>query len=377
MVKGGLDLTIEDVFRLAGEYAGIHSFQFDDDIADDFDDADAWDTGGATGTWTIDTERLKGVGPGGSAWGFCLSDTYEAPKAFVLEVDAESLYGAVVILATDADNFVWCWWTLSNVGISRYVGGTDAVLCSVPKYADYPHTMRISVQPAIDGDECFISWWSNGAFMANAHLDTYPAGRKIGFGSYHTNTVYFDDLRIPELTEVPEVVTLDVGETPGGALQRALGRRHINYYVRFEGGLRAWRPKVVASSLTLGTGDVSAHTEAIDRRGLVSHWRQVGAWDSADAFDEDLLEQIGHRFHKDDNPDLMTQEDCQTEAEHSLVRAQEYAHQLQADMPFCVLLEPEDRLTIDGEEWLLTSVTVKLLAGALEAGASLREYTYE
>lgn len=375
-VKGGQDVTIEGVFRAMSAYAGIHSFQFDDEFADEFTATTQWDVAGAEGTWQIVSNQMQGSGTSG--WQFCVTNTYETPKAFVLDIDSPSgSYGAVGVLATDKDNLIFCWWTATAVGITQRSGDSDTTLCNLAKSEGSPQQIRVSVQPAISGGDCFISWWSNEEFMANAHLNTYPTGRKLALGCYAANTVTFDNAHIPELTEALDVVTLDVGETPGGALQRAIGRRHINYYVRFNGSLRAWRPKAVASSLTLTTGDIAHHEEAHDRRGLVSHWRQVGAWDKADAFDATLLDQIGHRFHKDDNPDLLTVDDCETEAALSLTRAQEYAHTLGIRAPFCVFLEPEDRLTIDSEEWLLTGYGVQLQAGSLELDADLREYTYE
>jgi hypothetical protein len=246
----------------------------------------------------------------------------------------------------------------------------------LPKVVDSPQTIRISVQPQISADDCFISWWSNGKFVANAHLGSYPLGRLLAVGCYGANTVTFDDMEICELTEVMEVVTMDVGETPGGALGRAVGRRHINYFVRFDGTLRVWRPKGVASSAELDNSDVDQLVEIVDRRGLVSHWRQVGAWDSADAYSTDLLYKIGHRFFKDDNPDLLTEDECQTEANAAIVRTKEYAHRLSSVMPYQPLLEPEDRVTINGEEWLVTSYAVELRAGGLFAKVQLREYNY-
>ena len=169
---------------------------------------------------------------------------------------------------------------------------------------------------------------------------------------------------------------MDVGETPGGALMRAVGMRHINYFVRYDGTLKAWRPKASTTATTLGRSDLDEHVEVIDRRGLVSHWRQVGAWDSADAFDTDLLDLIGHRFYKDDNPDLMTEDECQVEADAALVRSQEYAHRLSVAGPYLPLLEPEDRVTINGVDWIVTSYGVEYKAGALLAKVVLREYSY-
>jgi hypothetical protein len=370
VVNGNLDMTIEDVFKATAEMAGIHTFNFFDEFTDAFSTAAQWDTAGAEGTWTIVSNEMQGTGSSG--WQFCETGSYTTPKAFVLEITADGAYGAVGVLATDIDNVVFCWWNNTSAGITYRNSDADTVLISLPKVLDTEKKLRISVQPQISADDCFISFWANGEFVANAHLGTYPTGRKLALGCYAANTVTFDDARIPELTEVLDVVTVDVGETPGGALSRAIGRRHINYFVRYDGSLQAWRPSQVASSATMVLGDVDEVIEIVDRRGLVSHWRQVGAWDSADAYNTTLLVSIGHRFHKDDNPDLMTEDDCQNEATLSLVRAQEYAHQAEVSAPFLPLLEPEDRIAVCGEDWLISSMSVNLMAGALIVTYNLR-----
>jgi len=375
LVNGIQDLTIESVFRAMAEFAGIHSFAFGDEFTDAFTTAAQWDTAGAEGTWAIAGGEMGGVAVDG--WNFCVTDSYETPKAFVMEIDTSGAFGAVGVLATDVDNLIYCWWNDAAAGITYRSSDSDTILVSLPKVLDTTtKSLRVSVQPQLTADDCFVSFWANDQFVANAHLSAYPTGRKLALGCYADNAVTFDDARIPELTEVLDVATIDVGETPGGALSRAIGRRHINYFVRYDGSLKAWRPSQVATSATLTISDVDDMVEIIDRRGLVSHWRQVGAWDVADAYDETLLAQIGHRFHKDDNPDLMTEDDCETEATLSLVRVQEYAHRAEVSAPFIPMLEPEDRITICNVDWLISSMSVSLAAGALIVNLNLREYTY-
>jgi hypothetical protein len=374
LVKGRLDMTIQDVFTAMAEYAGIHQYTFTGDFSDPFSDATAWDIAGAEGTWGAASEQMSGVGTSG--WQFCATDTYETPKAFVLDANVTGDYGAIAVLVTDLDNLVYCWWNTTNVGITQRSSDSDTVLCSVPKTHVDDQDIRISVQPALSASDCFVSMWSNEQFMANAHLDSYPSGRLLGLGCYGANTMYCTNITVPELCEVLEYVTMDVGESPGNALKRAIGRRHINYFVRWDGSLKVWRPQAVASSETLTNTDLDSLSEIIDRRGLVSHWRQVGAWDVSDAWDTDLLTKIGHRFHKDDNPDLLTEDDCEREAGYSLARTKQYAHQLVTAGPYLPLLEPEDRVTINGEDWLISGVQFALAAGALLAQVSFRGYGY-
>lgn len=376
LVTAHHDMTIERIFYAMAEFAGIHSLHFDDDFAEDGSDATQWDTVGAEGTWVATGGVIQGTGTSG--YQFCRTNTYTTPKAFTLQCAINGTEGAVMVLATDKDNGVFFWWNSSTqCGIKQRISDSDTALIQLPKQIETSSaTLRISVQPAVSATDCFVSVWCNEQFVCNAHLSTYPSGRYLCLGCNDTTQVQFDDIRVPELTEVLEILTLDVGETPAGGLSRAIGRRHINFFIRYDGSMRVWRPKQVSASATLTTADIDDTSEAYDHRQLVSHWRQIGAWDTADAWDESLLASLGHRFHVDDNPDLMTEDDCDTEATNSLTRAQEYAHTMSVQLPYHVLLEPEDRITIGSDDWLITSAAFSIVAGGLIGQFELREYGY-
>ncbi|NIV33095.1 MAG: hypothetical protein GWN58_27700 [Anaerolineae bacterium] len=381
--SGAMDVTVEDTFRCLSEYAGIHDFVFDDELNESALDLDDFTI--TSGTWSEldDIGKTYGFitdGPGSSQWGIILSDNNLLPKSFVLNLEVHGDYGMVIFHATDANNLCYVNWTPTQVDIGIREASVWKSQCLLPKViGSVIYDLTISVQGQTATDDCFIAVWAEGQFLANAHLDTYPTGRKLGFATYDTETsVSFRWPRIPELTEVLDVVTMDAGETPGSALSRAIGRRHINRFVRFDGSLRVWRPKARSADLLLYESDLERFSETLDYRQLVSHWRQVGAWDTADAWDYTLLEQVGHRFVKDDNPNLMTVADCTNEATYALTRAQEYAHGVGIVAPCCPVLEPEDRVAIDGytDDWLVTSQNITLQAGALKATISGREYTY-
>jgi len=376
LVNANLDVAIEDAFIALSIYAGIHSQKFDDQFVEEGADASQWQTGSADGTWTATGGRIRGVGGASDVWQFCPSVS-DATKAFVLACNCfvDNDHGAIGFLATDKDNLCYAAWDDTSISLCLRVSSVDTELCVLPKAPAGDRAVTISVQPGED-DDCFISVWFDGQFMANARLETYPAGRKLALGTHNATTIEYDDLRIAELTEVLPVMTMDAGETPLGALQRAIGRRHIRYFMRFNGVLRAWRPKAQATALTRAATAVYSHGESVDRRQVVSHWRQVGAWDMADAYDADLMAAIGHRFHLDENPDLMTEDECEAEAAYNLDAIKENAHGLQADFPMMVFLEPEDRLTITPSDWLLSGYGVQLRAGELTIQAGLRGYIY-
>jgi len=373
VVTGRQDVTIERVFQALGEYSGIHAFKFDATLEDDFSTLDSIKWGSySSGAW-VATGELQGTGAGGDNWYFMLSQE-DMPESLVLNVTKNNARGAIVILAQDLDNLFWVYWDATHVVFIQRVDSSDSLLCALPKVFAGVSDLEVSVQRGEEG--YFVSIWFDEQFGANVYIPTLLENYKVGFGVYGSDVITFDDFRIPELTEVIAILTMDVGEYPLGALQRAIGRRHINYFVRFNGALRAWRPKAVASAKTFEDRAVYLSHLQLDRRSLVSHWRQIGAWDVADAFDDDLLQQIGHRFHKDDNPDLMTASECQTEADRSLVRLQEYAHTVDIEFPFWVFMEPEDHFTVRGADWFVTNYGIDLRAGALTGKGTLRAYLY-
>jgi hypothetical protein len=373
-----MDYSIEDCFRSLAEFGGIHSFNFDDEFEDDGADANSWDVAGAQGTWIAGT-NIQGTGDGAGSTLYGIHSIDDMPKSFVLQAtyfDNANHRGAIGILATDESNCTWVRWNSTQVLIQSEDTGTLTSCMVLPKAYVGDRVVTISVYPDEEETQgCYVSCWFDEEFVINAHLATYPEGRKLALGTYEAEVTKYDDFRIAELTELLPVATIDVGETPLGALKRAIGRRHINYHVRWNGELRAWRPKAVATAMSVPT-TVYVHDEEIDRRGVISHWRQVGAKDTADAYDNTLLQAVGHRFHLDENPDLMTEDDCAAEASYNLNEVKEYTHTASVDLPMDVFLEPEDRVTIRSADWLLSRYGITLQAGALLMQASLREYVY-
>jgi len=345
--------SIEHNARALFSYAGIHDRSFDDEISDDFDtlEASVWDTGFCDGTWAIVSEQLKGVGPGGGAWGYLLSID-DMPSEGILTVYKLGTRGGIYFRMTDSSNGYMFFWDADSCGFLKGVGGSWSALADVPKVytgaADITLSWReMKFRETADEKWLFMSAWVDGELAVTTEDDISDStpGLKIGFAAYDSDTVYFDDLRIPELTEVIDWASLDIGEAPGGALSRLIGGRHINYFLRYDGTLRMWRPKSASSSWTYQR-HITGFNWQIDNRELASHYRQVGAWEQADVFSTTLLQQGIGRFHKSDNPDLMTKEACYDEANYAIQELRENADRIDMSVPAQVLQEPEDVVTV-------------------------------
>jgi hypothetical protein len=122
-------------------------------------------------------------------------------------------------------------------------------------------------------------------------------------------------------------------------------RRHVKYYLRYNTTLRMWRPKAGTPTYTYQR-HITGFNWHVDSRNLVGHYRQVGAWEEADRFDTTLLGQGITRFHKDNNPDLLTKEACYDEAGYAMQRLKENSDRIDMTVPAQVLQEPEDVVTV-------------------------------
>lgn len=351
---------IEENAKTLFSYANVHDRNFDDTLSDDFTilDASTWDVAGASvyATWTSDPPgggdaQLKGVGGGDGDWDHLLS-VDDMPSEGILAVYKNCNRGGIVFRGTDRQNHYLFFWDADSVGFKKCTGGSYTTLADVPKVYTGEGDITLSwremkFRRTADEKWLFMSAWVDGelAVTTESDISNSTPGKKVGFAVYDSDTVYFDDIRIPELTEIVDWCSLDIGEAPAGAISRMIGRRHIKYFLRYDGTLRMWRPKSASSTWTYQRHITGFHWN-VDDRNLVSHWRQVGAWEEADRFDTTLLQKGVHRFHKDDNADLMTKEACYNEAGYAIQRLKEVSNRVDMGVPAQVLQEPEDVVTV-------------------------------
>jgi hypothetical protein len=345
--------TIEECAKALFSYAGIHDRNFDDDLDDDFAtlSSTTWDTGGATGTWSIASSQLQGVGGGAAAWYYLLSND-DMPSEGVLTVYKNSTRGGVVFRATDNNNHYLFFWDSNSVGFQKKSSGNYSILIDLPKTYTGAGNVTLSwremkFRPEADHKWLIMSAWMDGELCCTTEDDITgkTVGHKAGFAAYQSDTVLFDDVNIPELTEVIGAATLDVNESPASGLGRAVGRRFIRYFLRYDGALRMWRPKSATSSYTYDN-HITGFNWDVDYRQQVSHWRQVGAWEQVDRFDTTLLQRGIQRFRRDDNPELKNREMCYNEAGYAIQHLKEKADCIDMDVPAQVLQEPEDVVTV-------------------------------
>lgn len=347
--------TIEDNTKLLFAYGGIHDRSFDSEINDAFAtlDATVWNVGGASlyATWSIASSQLQGVGGGDADWDLLLS-VDDMPADGKITVTKNCARGGLIFRATDKDNGFMFFWDADSCGFQHCDAGSWSILIDLPKIysgiGDVTLSWReMKFRAVSDEKYLFMAAWIDGELACTTEYDISDAapGKKVGFAVYDSDTVLFDDCHLPELAEIIEWCSVDVGESPGGALSRMLGRRHIKYFLRYDATLRMWRPKDATSTYTYQRHITNFNWD-VDHRNLVGHWRQVGAWEQADYLDTAVLAKGVARFHKDNNPDLTAKEACYNEAVYAIQRLNEISDRVDMSVPAQVLQEPEDVATV-------------------------------
>jgi len=225
-------------------------------------------------------------------------------------------------------------------------------------------------------------WVSISIWMNDALIDTYllfwgtPMTGDIKFGLYTYGSHELTNVRIPQLTEFAEWSSLDPGEFTLGGMQRALEGRYVKYFIRFNGSMKAWRRTQVNTEHTYSNDNIWNIREAFDIRQFYNHVRMMGAYDHAEYVRYDLVGKYGHKFLETNNPFLMSPAECLREAEREIDRMEEKAFSLQIASACRPHLEPEDRITVDGKEWIIERFDRKFGPGLIEDTVYGRKYTY-
>lgn len=348
-----LPLTLEEIFKHYAAWSGILSTSFDALCSYSSQSI----TGGIASGWD-------------AAW---MED--ELPANFTAYyTEGLSNQGAAFQVGGSIYHFVT---TIGSVEVYKNGDLVYYLPKSVPTYADVAITFRQQRLSENESD----GWMSISLYMNNLHIASYTeySGTVIspiymGFCSYDQAISEYTNIRVPELCDTAEYGTLDPGELPTGGLSRTMEGRYLRWMIRYDGSLHAWKTKAVASDHTFS--EKYAISANVDATALVTHVRMMGAYIWAEAYDEELSALYGHRFREVDNPMLLTEGEVYIEAEKTLKRFEESAFTGSVDVPFLATLEPDDRVTINGEDWLVTDVNWTADIGNINMSLTLRKYVW-
>lgn len=353
-------LTLENIFRQYGSWAGIHDFDFDSlsEIAS------AAVTGTVSANWTGNTVAT-GLPPNFSV----RYHKTDFRQAIMLAATGTSIFYTV---GTDENGYPFIIWANNTI--------TYSVPVATPEEADVEIVFR---QQVLDDREDIV-WRTISIYMNDAWVTTYSdydtasVADDVAFAvaAYEGDARTYTNIRIPELCEIAEFGTLDPGENALSGLQRTIDGRYLKMLARYDGSLRAWRKKTRDSVMTF-TISVTGISRSYDLPQLITHARMLGAYIEAEFHDAALTEKYMHRFAEVNNAMLLTRGECLTEAENTVLRSEEAAFTLTFEAQWVPILEPEDRIAVDGDTWIINDMSITGGPGRISAVYNCRKYVWE
>lgn len=355
--------TLEDIIRRCAGYAMIHDFEFRDaigltDPATQFDQYSCVASGTAS---DVAITRTLGMG-----WGIALfEDTFNLP--IVVSFTRKTKQGGFAFGygSDDNPNNGWVlYWTDGTVGIGQ-VDRTVGVMTKIAEEpydpSNYPDTVTVAVfaQRLSDFEE--VDWMSVIAYTADHPLisASIPVsgftagvewwteiGGEIGLADNDdVDHCLVGDFVMPELHRVIEWAGIDPGESAAQGMNRAIATTRLFFFVRYDGTLKVWRPR---ASTIYDIFEVPRARTVVSLGETVTtmkpnHIRLMGAWLEGEQWLDAAIDKAGRRiFKKNDDPNLLTDDDIKQECLWALYDFQEEASQLKLQIPANPLLEPQD-----------------------------------
>ena len=348
--------SLEDSIRNTASLGGIHDFSFLSTIADDFSSGSLsdWETPGE-GTWSIDSERLKGVGGGSSRW-YRLYHSVDVPLSFVARFTKQGDTGAFVFAG---GNYAVTWSatktsivTLDSNGSPTKLAEADVVLGD-----DSEIVVAARYQQMTDFD--VVDWMSAAVYIcgrcvvgASHYMQGETYGDEVGFAVWESDTAYFDDFEISELHRLVEWTSVDPDELVASGMNRAIATTPLFYFCRYDGTLRAWLPGNRDADWVPPSAACRQITVAQRKEYFTpAHVRMVGAYHEAGSWNQDMAEKQGrYTFALVQDPNLVTIDEIRAGAEKQHNSLVERGRPWSITLPGNPLTEPQDRVTLDSED---------------------------
>lgn len=353
-----LPQTVEGSFRAYGNWSGLHDYHFDT-LTD------------------IPSQELTAT----EDW----DDEYIFPDPVPTDVEitytVDGKGHGVILRRVDSNNYLRVGLTeADHAEVTEFVGGVGTLLfdqlITLPTQGKVQVAYRQQRYSEDDTDQWeSVSVWMNHKLLftwtqPKVLADEYAAGITA-----EASTRTFTGIRIPQLTEFAEWSSLDPGEFPAGGLQRAIEGRYVRFYIRWNGALRAWRASAGSPEFEVDIEDIYTQTLRKDQRQIASHVRMLGAYIQSDSVRNDLMRKFGYRFIEVNNPYIMSVQAAQREAGRELQRLEEKHTNKNIVTEFCPLLEPEDHIEIDGEDYIIEQISWSVTGTSnVEQELSCRKY---
>lgn len=362
----GVPQTVEDLFRVYGNWSKVHDYKFEDLYFKDQVEL--------TGKFAWSTQHLA---------------TGYAPNDLTIEYTTNNLGHGVVLQRVNSNKYLV--FALATNGLIAFEYNTDyannyKTLFLKPNTDSTPvqGNVKVSFRQIVMSNNENDIWNAMSMWMNNKLVGTYMyhvgvaqhRKTRVGLTAQNGRTINYTNVRIPQLCQYAEWASIDPGEPPMGGLKRSLEGRYIKFFSRWDGSLRAWKSQTSATSAyTFSNRELYAYQRSFDKRELYSHIRILGAWTQAEYIDSDLVSKYGHRFAEINNPYIISEADCYEKAQDQVLRQKESSLIERFESQFTPHLEPEDRITTSNGDRIVTGKTVNYAPGTIDQSMQVRYYS--
>lgn len=387
-------LTIENLMKRYGSYAGITRFAFDSEAVD----YSNWTLTPLYGLLGFSNDNLT-IASNGDLFGFagyCMyNENMPQTYSFTVELGDSARYSVFVNSVTNPrlNSYELRNNTDGSIEIRKWINNVSTLLYHVQPDIAYPAgKLQIAVhqRPGTTSTQAktiSIGMWLNDRLLVCVVDDGVDVeGRRIGLGieaNFYANVpfVVYGAPRVPNMNDVLEWSTLDPSEQPIAGIRRAIEDRLIKFFVRFNGALRALKPVQKSSIYTVDDNYVLSKQFHIDNRQVVTHLRFRGPFHWVRIVDEYLHQRFGHRFAQIDNTSMMTLEDCLREARRTFKRIKEQVYTASFTSKSLALLEPEDPILskndnfyTDQSQYIIEDIQFKDESSSFSTQVNMRQY---
>jgi hypothetical protein len=215
--------------------------------------------------------------------------------------------------------------------------GSPTLTLKRPAYVAIPSGTQLDFRFAVNGD--WYSIWMGDKLLGTFHFQYGVAGQ--GIGGYGSAT--FHSVTMPELVEIPQYATTDIGQSALDAIRTLLGQRRIKRFLTFDGKLRlsyfTTHPDAGSVTDTMVRNSVRKNAQG------VTHARVMGGLGWAEYKSTNLNRGIRH-FVEVSMDNVEDRSVAYIEAKALVLESNELMIQENFSGHPNLKLEPEDRLTI-------------------------------
>lgn len=339
----------EEIIKLVGNKAGITSYDFATDFEDSFAALTNWNTGGATGDWSVASSILSGYANGVASAQILSNNALPMANAIIKCTingnDATGTSVSILYRATDASNFYELKIDFANsvVKLSKWVSGSATLLATSPLLDPNLQT-NYEVKIAIFGNWHFF--YIDRACLMGFYDTTYTSAGKIGFRVDGTGKhVDISNLKCLAL-KIPIDLTANYGTEGETVVRNVLNAQKGMYYVKYDGSLKVFvRNENLTSVKTIQNQIMSDNYLQSDKE-KIDISRATGDMRDPTAFYEYGTFQGIPRYMITDDNKIKNKEDAKKLAEYNYKESQKFCNQPDISTWDQVELELYDVITI-------------------------------